>query len=58
MASYVTKEGLEKMKAELEQLETVERPKLLSRSQKLETREICLKMQNMMRLKRLRECLK
>ncbi|WP_370898559.1 transcription elongation factor GreA [Chryseobacterium gossypii] len=28
MASYVTKEGLEKMKAELEQLETVERPKI------------------------------
>ena len=28
MASYVTKEGLEKMKAEREQLETVERPKI------------------------------
>ncbi|SDQ29724.1 transcription elongation factor GreA [Chryseobacterium soldanellicola] len=28
MASYVTKEGLEKMKAELEQLEAVERPKI------------------------------
>ena len=28
MASYVTKEGLEKMKAELEQLETVERPRI------------------------------
>ncbi|NML57795.1 transcription elongation factor GreA [Chryseobacterium cheonjiense] len=28
MASYVTKEGLDKMKAELEQLETVERPKI------------------------------
>ena len=28
MASYVTKEGLEKMKAELEQLETVERPNI------------------------------
>lgn len=28
MASYVTKEGLEKMKAELEHLETVERPKI------------------------------
>lgn len=28
MASYVTKEGQEKMKAELEQLETVERPKI------------------------------
>ncbi|WP_297985384.1 transcription elongation factor GreA [uncultured Chryseobacterium sp.] len=28
MASYVTKDGLEKMKAELEQLETVERPKI------------------------------
>ncbi|CAH0287705.1 transcription elongation factor GreA [Chryseobacterium sp. WG14] len=28
MASYVTKEGLGKMKAELEQLETVERPKI------------------------------
>lgn len=28
MASYVTKEGLEKMKAELEQLETIERPKI------------------------------
>lgn len=28
MASYVTKEGFEKMKAELEQLETVERPKI------------------------------
>ncbi|RQP08326.1 MAG: transcription elongation factor GreA [Chryseobacterium sp.] len=26
--SYVTKEGLERMKAELEQLETVERPKI------------------------------
>jgi transcription elongation factor GreA len=28
MASYVTKQGLEKMKGELEQLETVERPKI------------------------------
>lgn len=28
MATYVTKEGLEKMKAELEQLEKVERPKV------------------------------
>ena len=28
MASYVTKVGLEKMKAELEQLETIERPKI------------------------------
>lgn len=28
MATYVTKEGLEKMKAELEQMETVERPKI------------------------------
>lgn len=28
MATYVTKEGLEKMKAELEQLEIVERPKV------------------------------
>lgn len=28
MASYVTQEGLDKMKAELEQLETVERPKV------------------------------
>lgn len=28
MATYVTKEGLEKMKNELEQLETVERPKI------------------------------
>ena len=28
MAIYVTKEGLEKMKAELEQLETIERPKI------------------------------
>lgn len=28
MASYVTKEGLEKMKAELEQLEKIERPKI------------------------------
>lgn len=28
MASYVTKEGLEKMKAELEQLEVIERPKI------------------------------
>ena len=28
MASYVTKEGLDKMKAELELLETIERPKI------------------------------
>ncbi|WP_027376765.1 transcription elongation factor GreA [Kaistella palustris] len=28
MASYVTKEGLDKMKIELEQLETIERPKI------------------------------
>lgn len=28
MASYVTKDGLDKMKVELEQLETVERPKI------------------------------
>ena len=28
MASYVTKEGLDKMKAELEKLETIERPKI------------------------------
>lgn len=28
MATYVTKEGLDKMKTELEQLETVERPKI------------------------------
>ncbi len=28
MATYVTKEGLDKMKAELEQLETIERPKI------------------------------
>jgi transcription elongation factor GreA len=28
MASYVTKEGLDKMKVELEQLETIERPKI------------------------------
>ena len=28
MASYVTKEGLDKMKAELEQLEKIERPKI------------------------------
>ena len=28
MATYVTKEGLEKMKTELEQLETIERPKI------------------------------
>lgn len=28
MATYVTKDGLEKMKKELEQLETVERPKI------------------------------
>ncbi len=28
MATYVTKEGLEKMKAELELLETIERPKI------------------------------
>lgn len=28
MATYVTKEGLEKMKAELEQLESIERPKV------------------------------
>ena len=28
MASYVTKEGLDKMKQELEQLETIERPKI------------------------------
>lgn len=28
MATYVTKEGLEKMKAEVEQLETVERPRV------------------------------
>ena len=28
MATYVTKEGLEKMKTELEQMETVERPKI------------------------------
>ncbi|MDL1914301.1 MAG: transcription elongation factor GreA [Bergeyella sp.] len=28
MATYVTKEGLEKMKIELEQLETIERPKI------------------------------
>ncbi len=28
MASYVTKVGLEKMKAELEQLETIERPRI------------------------------
>ena len=28
MASYVTKEGLDKMKAELEPLETIERPKI------------------------------
>ena len=28
MASYVTKEGLEKMKTELEQLEKIERPKI------------------------------
>lgn len=28
MASYVTKEGLDKMKADLEKLETIERPKI------------------------------
>ncbi|MBN9313804.1 MAG: transcription elongation factor GreA [Chryseobacterium sp. 39-10] len=28
MASYVTKEGLDKMKVDLEQLETIERPKI------------------------------
>ncbi len=28
MATYVTKDGLEKMKTELEQLETIERPKI------------------------------
>ena len=28
MASYVTKGGLDKMKAELEQLEKIERPKI------------------------------
>lgn len=28
MASYVTKDGLERMKVELEQLETIERPKI------------------------------
>ena len=28
MASYVTKDGLDKMKAELELLETIERPKI------------------------------
>ena len=28
MASYVTQDGLDKMKAELEQLETIERPKI------------------------------
>ncbi len=28
MASYVTKDGLDKMKVELEQLETIERPKI------------------------------
>lgn len=28
MATYVTKEGLEKLKAELEQLESIERPKI------------------------------
>jgi transcription elongation factor GreA len=28
MASYVTKDGLDKMKAELEQLETIERPRI------------------------------
>ena len=28
MANYVTKEGLDKMKAELEKLETIERPKI------------------------------
>lgn len=28
MASYVTKDGLDKMKTELEQLETIERPKI------------------------------
>jgi transcription elongation factor GreA len=28
MATYVTKEGLDKMKTELEQLETIERPKI------------------------------
>ena len=28
MATYVTKEGLEKMKAELERLESIERPRI------------------------------
>ena len=45
--NYVTKEGLEKMKAELELLESIERPKLLNKSQKQEIKEIYLKMQNM-----------
>ena len=49
---YFTEEGLQKLKDELDHLKSVERPKVIQQIGKHEIREIYLKMQSMMLLKR------
>ena len=54
--NYVTKEGLEKMKAELELLESIERPKITQQIAEARDKEIYLKMQNMTQRKKRKVC--
>ncbi len=55
--NYVTKEGLEKMKAELELLESIERPKITQQiAEAQEIKEIYLKMQSMTQRKKRKVC--
>ena len=49
---YFTQEGLQKLKEELENLKSVERPKVIQQIEILETKVIYLKMQNMMQPKK------
>ena len=54
--SYYTAEGLKKLREELDQLKSIERPKASQAIAKQEIKEICLKMLNMMQLKKHKGC--
>ena len=56
MASYVTKEGLDKMKQELEQLETIERPKITQQIAEARDKGDLSENANTTRQKKHREC--
>jgi len=53
---YLSKKGYEDLKNELNKLKTVDRPHVIHQIAEARDKEIFLKMQNMMLLRRLKDC--